>query len=290
MHESIIYELQNEFSKIRLLKAQRNCYNTAKKLYMIRMFISIVLPIISIILYFTFNNALADFILIIGGIGLALSLVLEILEQKFNVKGAKIQEIFDTAVFQLHWNTAVLGDKILNEEIHFYAERDKTPLPKLLNWYTGLSSENEYINILTAQRMNLCWSMYQKSKFKFVLLWSLIALSLIFITIGCLYNFTLNNFFITIIVPSLSLFIYLIKNTYEINQQESEMRRVVLLIEQYIEEDNPTEYQLRTIQDAVYIYGRLPNHIVPNVFYNKVRNKLESIFKSTNKELTSNKS
>lgn len=289
MSNSSIHIRQNSPESIEQLRAQRSCYNIVEKMYVWRMIISIFLPIFSVSMYFLFDNSLSNFVLILAGIGLLVCLILESYEQTYSVKGAKIQEMFDTHVFQINWNTALLGDKVSLEDIHLLAQKDKTPDSELANWYTGLVSDDERINILTAQRMNLSWTHRQKHKFKWVLILTFSIILISSIVIGCLMKLSLITFLITFIFPSLSLYIYLLKNFIEIHNQGKELQRVILLIEQYIENGSPKKSDLRSIQDAVYIYGRIPNHIVPNFIYKLLRPKYESSFEKTNKKLTTNK-
>lgn len=286
---SSIVKRQNTEVNIMNLRAQRQCYNIAKKFYLFRMSLILFLPIFSIAMYFSFDNEKANTVLIVTSAGLIISLIIEFFEQKYNHMGANIQEIFDTEVFQIPWHSELIGNKVRPETIYQFAMKEKSPLEKIVDWYTGLEAKNEKINILVAQRMNLCWSLEQKSKFKLFLLSCSIVLGIILILIGSINDFSLNNFFITLLFPTTSLFIYLIKNFYELSRQEKEMNRIIGRIDYFINRGNPKNYEIRAVQDAIYIHGRLPNHVVPDVLYNKIRKEFETTFKRTNKELTTKK-
>ncbi|MBD8038721.1 hypothetical protein H9635_18410 [Solibacillus sp. A46] len=285
---SSILERQNTDENIRYLHAQRQSYKVSKRFYLARMILSIFTPLISIILYFIFNNTLVNYVLIFSSLILILSVILELFEQKYNKIGANIQEIFDTSVFQIRWNSALLDKKISDEELYELASKEETDEEELKNWYSGLESKNEKINILVAQRMNVCWTLQQKKKFKWLLFICLLSLITTFILISSINSFTVNELFLTLIFPATPLFIYLGKNFLEIWQQEKDLERIANYINQLYEKGHPTDNEIRSIQDCIYIFGRLPNHIVPDVFYKKVRKKLENVFRVINRELTSN--
>lgn len=284
----MILTRQNSDESMRYLQAQRRSYQISKRFYLWRMLLSIFTPLFSIALFFIFENKLSNWILFFSSIIIAVSLIMEFFEKKYNKKGAKIQENFDTHVFKLPWNFALIGKKETEEDIVELATKCNSTKCELENWYTGLESSNEKVNVLIAQRTNICWTAKQKTKFKNILLLILIALITSFITIACIFNFTMIEFFITMIFPGISLFIYLIKNYIELREQEDDLKRLSDFIEILINQGNPTDRDLRYIQDAIYIYVRLPNHIIPDVLYNKLKNKFEDIFRITNKKLSSN--
>lgn len=62
-----------------------------------------------------------------------------------------------------------------------------------------------------------------------------------------------------------------------------ELKRITSQINSFLNSEKTSKYHLRFIQDAIYVYGRVPNNIIPDVLYNKLRKKLEGVFKSTNK-------
>lgn len=288
-HSTILIRQNNEDS-IRYLQAQRRCYQISKSFYLWRMLLSVLTPLISIALFFLFDNALSDLVLIISSLIIITSLILEFFEKKYNKKGAKIQENFDTFVFNLSWNSVLIGSKESEEDIVELSSKCQSNISELENWYTGLEAPDENVNVLIAQRTNICWTAKQKKHFKNILLIILIILIVSFITIAFIFNFTVVDFFITMIFPGITLFTYLIKNYLELREQEDELERLSNYIETLIVQNNPTTKDLRNVQDAIFIYVRLPNHIVPDFLYNKSKRKFEDIFKITNKKFSSNNS
>lgn len=278
-----IKERQNTEESIRYLHAQRYAYKIAKCIYMWRMFLSIVWPIIAVILYFACDNKFANEILIVSSLILVATFIMELYEKKYTVIGATIQEQFDTTIFNMKWNLALVGEKISHEKIYTLAEKEKTEISKLKDWYTGINTNDEIEYTLKAQKTNIAWSIRQKEIFRGFLLIMAILILLAFILIASWKNFLMTDFFITLFFPTISLFIYLIKGWVDFSQQVNELKRITSQINSLLESEKTSKYHLRFIQDSIYVYGRVPNNIIPDVLYNKLRKKLEEIFKKTNK-------
>lgn len=278
-----IKERQNTEESIHYLRAQRYAYLCAKRIYMSRMVLSIAWPIIAVILYFTCKNDCTTTVLTGSSLILMASFFMEIYEQRFSKLGATIQEQFDTHIFNMKWNSALVGEKIKKEEIYSLAKKEKTKISELKNWYTGIDTDDEIEYVLKAQKTSTEWSIKQKRIFGNLLL---ILAGLIFIisTMIALWSkFLLADFIITLFFPTTSLYIYLLKGWKDFSQQVKELQRITSQIYFLLESERTSKYQLRFIQDAIYVHGRVPNNIIPNTLYYKLRNKLEEVFESINK-------
>lgn len=281
--EVYIKERQNTEESIRYLRAQRYAYKMAKQCYIARMILSIFWPIIAVVTYFIFENKFANGILIISSLILVVTFLMELYEKKYTKIGATIQEQFDTNIFGMKWNLALVGEKISEEQIYILAEKEKTDRSKLIDWYTGIDTNDEIQYTLKAQRTNTSWSIRQKEVFSgfLLIMFSVILISLIII--AWLNHFLMADFFITLFFPTISLFIYLVKGYVDFSQQVNELKRITVQLNALLESERTSKYQLRCVQDAIYVYGRVPNNIIPDILYNKLRKKLEEIFKNTNK-------
>lgn len=279
---SSISEKQNSDENIQLLRAQRHSYFCAKRFYNSRMALSIIWPIISVSLaLFEIYNT--NLVLIISSIILLLTFLMEFLEKKFIKTGATIQEQFDTNVFGMKWNYALVGSKVSDLKIISLAKKEKSELHELANWYTGVNTEDATIYTLKSQKMNIEWSIHQKSAFGWLLC---IIAALIFsslIAIAICQNLLMTEFFLLLLLPTMPLFIYLIKGTVDFKIQVRELKRISLFIYSLLEKEKVYNYQLRFIQDAIFVHGRLPNNIIPDYLYKILRSKLESQFKEINK-------
>lgn len=157
-----IEERQNTEESIQYLRAQRYAYKIAKQSYIARMILSVFWPIIAVIMYFIFENKFANWILIISSLILVITFLMELYEKKYTKIGATIQEQFDTNVFGMKWNLALVGEKISEQQIYILAKKEKTDKSKLIDWYTGIDTNDEIQYTLKAQRTNTYWSIRQK--------------------------------------------------------------------------------------------------------------------------------
>ncbi|MEX6702319.1 S-4TM family putative pore-forming effector [Peribacillus frigoritolerans] len=80
-----IKEHQITEESIRYLRAQSQSYKIAKQIYMARMFLSIVWPLVAIFMYFFFDNKFATEILIISSIIVISTFIMELYEKKHKV-------------------------------------------------------------------------------------------------------------------------------------------------------------------------------------------------------------
>lgn len=279
-----IKERQNTPDNIICLRGQRQAYKQAKNFYMCRMFLSIVWPIIAVILYFIFENKFSNAVIVVSSLILFVTFIIEYYEKTYSKIGANIQESFDTNVFNLKWNSHLVGEKVSKEDIVLLANKEKTAESKLKDWYTGIDTENEEEYTLKAQRMNTAWSIKQKEKFSRFLLFSGILIFISLVIIGCYHGFKLYDFLIMLFFPTISLFIYLFKGWFDFLQQVNELKRITKCIDDLLNKTTKvTKQELRSIQDSIYIHGRVPNNIIPDVLYNRMRSKLERLFSYTNK-------
>lgn len=277
-----IKERQNSPEAILFLRAQRQSYNYAKFFYIVRMTFNIAWPLIAISLYFLFNSKSADFILVTSSVIVIMTFIMEFKEKEFTKQGAIIQEQFDLLIFLIPWNEPLYGEKIKIESIHHLADSEKTPEEDLKNWYTGIEENEEKKYILKAQKMNVFWSSEQKKHFKNILLFATVIIFIIIITLGLSNNFLLSEFFIVLFFPSLPLFLYLIKSIKDFSDQIQELERLNSHIYNLLEKRNVKYEELRFNQDAIFIHGRVPNNIVPDRIYRKLRKRFENLFKKIN--------
>lgn len=112
MNKDYITVKQNKPESIRLLAAMRHLYGISKHIRLIRIVITIIFPIISVICANYFASAIPT-IAILSAIWLILNRtwILE-LEKNIVRKAAKIQEEFDVALFQINWNDILVGEKV----------------------------------------------------------------------------------------------------------------------------------------------------------------------------------
>ena len=114
-----INQKQNEKVFIDYLKAQRVAYSQCKTYQfvdLISVLIAIILPIIGLI-----NSEYVNFLGAFGVIWTIIYLVVEHFRKNKSQQGAKIQEQFDTELFEIPWNEVLCKNK--NAEFHSQLRR-----------------------------------------------------------------------------------------------------------------------------------------------------------------------
>ena len=267
---------QNEKEFIDYLKAQRVAYSQCKY-YQILDFISVLLAIIFPIL----GLIKTDWVNYLGAFGVLWTIIYLIAENFRKVKseqGAKIQEQFDTELFQIPWNEVLCRNKI-NIDI----QRDlaiKYVGNDLANWYSkevGSDVPNE-IAVLLCQRINFSWELNLRKKFVCFLVSATVVYYGIFLLISILTNFGLFDTLI-LMSPSISFLIYGVQNSLSLKSQIKSKNQTLGLIDKKLEfysnnKTLPTIETLRQIQDVIYSERTMPEKI-PDWFYKSFRSKNE---------------
>lgn len=159
-----ILEKQNEPRFIDMLSAQRHLYNVAKRWNTVQLcfcviivicinFIKLLLPKDLYLLSFSYEDII-HWITIYGVIVLMLQNCLAAKISSHKLLAARIQQLFDCCLFQLHWNKALCGDKPQPEEIS--RNLGKEEVDKLHDWYSlEINPLNEVKSALVCMRSNV---------------------------------------------------------------------------------------------------------------------------------------
>ena len=267
---------QNEKVFIDYLKAQRIAYSQCK-LYQIFDLISILLAIVFPIL----GLIKTDWVNYFGAIGVLWTIIYLIAENFRKIKseqGAKIQEQFDTELYQIPWNE-VLCRKKINRDIQKDLSNKYTDYD-LKDWYSveiGNDIPNE-IAILLCQRINFSWELNLRKKFVYFLVSAIVIYYGVFLLISILTNLGLFDTLI-LMSPSISFLIYGVQNSLSLKSQIKSKNQTLDLIDkklEYYSTDRtlPTKETLRQIQDVIYSERTVPEKI-PDWFYKAFRSKNE---------------
>ncbi|MBK0075572.1 S-4TM family putative pore-forming effector [Bacillus sp. S56] len=286
---------QNEEGNILLLKAMRQTYNQAKKYYGVRMIIGIFIPIVSII--FSLLNqygVIEDFSSLFSVLSLIWLLIFYYLQQmeiNYIEKGAKIQEEFDTNVFNLSWNKALVGSRISPEDILESVKGYKEDESSLFNWYGGMNSNHYLINVLLAQRSNLMWAVSLKENFSnFILVVSMLYL-IGTMVLACIINMSLQSYLLVFLLPSFSVLMYTISTWWELSKQSKKIYELGEEIRIDCKKFSANEIKMdinlcRQYQDAIYIYNRSSAALIPNKLYWMRREKDDEKMLEVNRRLS----
>ena len=274
---NLIQQRQNEVKFIDYLKAQRVAYSQCKTyqvLDSVAIIMAISLPLIAI-----FNQELVNIFGAIGVLWTIFYLIAENFRKTKATQGAKIQEQFDTELFDLPWNDILCKAKI---------NRDSQK--ELSNKYTGTDLEDWYsteidshlpheLAVLLCQRINFSWELHLRKHFvRF--LWITIVLYYGSFFIGTvLANMGMYDILV-LLAPSLSFLIYGVQNSQALHSHITAKEEALDLIDGKIErykrdEQLPNKYELRQIQDLIFTERTVPEKI-PDWFYRLYRNKNET--------------
>jgi len=270
-----ISQNQNKVEFIDLLKAQRIAYSKCKKYLicdLVSVFIAIILPLLGLI-----ENDLVRPLGAVGFIWTVIYLITELYKKKLTTIAAKIQEEFDTELFNLHWNKMLCKNKINQDTRHDLSiEYHKDDLK---NWYS-VEIDNTLphnIAVILCQRTNFSWELSLRKRFTKFLLASVTLYYGAIIIVSILLNTGIYDMLI-LLVPSLSFLIYAVKNIYSLINQIHTKQDTLENIDSYLEiysksKVEPNIELLRQIQDVIYIERSAPEKI-PDWFY--------KIFKDSN--------
>lgn len=280
-----INQRQNKKVFIDYLKAQRVAYSQCKTYQivdLISILVAIVLPIIGLI-----NSEYVNFLGAFGVIWTILYLVVENFRKSKSQQGAKIQEQFDTELFEIPWNDVLCKNKINKDVQMDLADHYKGD--DLKNWYSkeiGNDIPRE-IAVLLCQRINFSWELNLRKKFVFSLLSVLLIYYGLIITTAIIINFGLYDTLL-LLAPSISFLIYGVQNVGALKSQLKSKAEYLDLIDSKIKDYSlikklPNDSFLRQIQDVIYNQRNFLEKI-PDWFYNsfkvKNENRTDEIIKS----------
>lgn len=285
-----INQRQNEKVFIDYLKAQRVAYKQCKKYQfvdLISVLIAIVLPIISLI-----NNGYAISLTVFGFIWTLAHLVTEGFRKKKSEQGAKIQEQFDTELFELPWNEVLCKNRVTKDVQIDLAKRYSGN--DLSDWYSKEISSDipREIAVLLCQRINFSWDTKLRKKFTSFLVSALIIYYGAIIAISIILNSGSFNT-LALFTPSISFLIYGVQNIRALKSQSDSKEENLESIDSKIQEYSlnkkiPDDAFLRQVQDVIFNQRNFPEKI-PDWFYNYFKedneNRTDEIIKSIKGEL-----
>lgn len=291
-----INQTQNSSSSIDKIGAFRQAYKSAKLLGRIQItlvVIAFLITLLSVILnspetaalLYTNQRDISHIVLICT----MLIALFEISYLKPNAAekielGAKIQELFDTEVFRLPWNSVCAGKKPAVEKInalarkHFKKNTDTQPLQ---NWYSVRPSTPHYLAILVCQYSSLSWDIELREKIKQAVILISLTLTLIIALTAALLNLDTKSTLLNLTSIVIPIFAYGY-TVFEMNNKTiKHTKEVKDLISDTIDSVSPSAdidqiMQLcRQIQDRIYTY-RAEAWPIPEWFYWILRNEFES--------------
>ena len=269
MIDSGISKRQNEDKNIDLLAAQRQLYFEAKRMTFYQFVLSVLIPVTLPVL----KKNCSDDISRLSFISVFAILILVInnfyFEKQVKIrrdKAAKIQELFDTDVLEISWNSQLCGSKeVLHNGLKIKAEkykkRNKT-VDNLSNWYP-LEYSNVAISAarIMCQKVNVSWENEVRTVYKYFLIIVLSTSSIFIILYSIIENNSFPDTLISIIIPLFPIGYYIFRRYCENNDtiiSSAKLHgRLEVVWEQVMKSDS-TDADLavssRKLQDSIFNY------------------------------------
>lgn len=195
---------QKRDDRLDLLRAQRTYYRRAKRLQTAFLVLALVLPWVGAI--WGADNpeirpqlALASIVLLLLEIGLATHV-----QRDWVKTAARIQEQFDTEVFQLPWNPFVVGSRVDPEVIRSVTRKPITAAQRkgLEGWYEHcVGSVPLPLGRLVCQRTNITYDMRVRRTYSAGLLFTAVLLVVLLLYRGLHEGLTVPDLLLTVLVP-----------------------------------------------------------------------------------------
>lgn len=277
-----IFEAQNTEDSRRLVAAQARMYSDAKLIFFGRVTTVFLLSIATIIA----SALIPDHrTLVGGGGGIALffgSFLAETIEKRKRMHAAATQEVFDTRVFKLPWNS-ILAQRPSSASVAQAARRYKGGRDK--NWYDTTGETRRPFDVLTCQATNLGWGASMHFLWFCILLAVGLTLIATIVSVWAVAHLSLADALTVLLVPSLAPFkelISLIKgNIDSYKLKESTERTLNDLWESGLSGSRlVTESDLRQLQDRILIF-RQTNAYVPDWLDTIFHERNESAMRSS---------
>jgi len=289
-----ITKKQNEEKQIQRLAAQREVYNSAKRLYITQIVFSVVIPIILFIVS-VFISSILKYSALFGLFSFFISnLVLKKAIISSKKKGATIQELFDCDVLEMDNSPLRTVDDIQIEEILLrykaYCKIDNDA-EKLKNWYPIIVGELPIsIGRILCQRANCWWDSNLRKKYSTTIkIIALTILSIIFI-----YSFfrNLSIVDITLLLSGLIPFFQFCFDEVIGNKNSADKLTELVNYSKAIWKysiNNPDDYHShkqnsRRLQDEIFEH-RSNASLILNWVYNLYRNNDEDLMNKSSEIL-----
>jgi hypothetical protein len=228
---------QNEPDQIELLAAQRRLYSEAKTSSTLRTIIAVVLAVGGPLLTSKYPQCAAY----VGVFSLAYLVfdiaLLENMERGRRKAAAMIQELFDTRVLEISWNTTVVGARPDTDVIaRALAKAGKIDRVPLRNWYSPeVADVPVEVGRVLCQRSNLSWDARLRTQYATALSVGLGLAVVVSIIVAVKLNMTLDAVLAGFVLPCVPLLVIVIRQTVDNFRSASDTRDLIPKIDAAIE-------------------------------------------------------
>lgn len=269
-----ITERQDDREHLERLLAYSRYYQVAHRWRRARTLGTFVLALAGPILAF-FVPATSDLVAAIGAGWLVLGrTLLSWLEQRTNLEAVRVQELYDTKLFYLPWNAALVGRPPVPDDIAT-AARHITKDNPYRGWYSiDLGDTPWPADALLCQRQSAIWSRRDHRAYGTTVLIAGIAWFAVGLSVALASDLSLADYLIKIFLPSAPAFL----DSFELARQHWHHAAARTHVEDKIHDlwqsyvAKPAGLMMadcREVQDSVYLLRR-DGPRVPSLFY-KIR-------------------
>jgi SMODS-associating 4TM effector domain len=285
---------QNEQKQLEKLAAQREIYSSAKRLYILQICLTVLIPIILFIISSVWSNVLIYSALFGVVVFIIDGIMLQPVIKALKIKAAKIQELFDCEVLEIETSPLKVVNDIAVEEVllNYNAHKKiKTNIEKIRDWYPT-NIENLPISIarIICQRANCWWDSKLRIRYSTFLKYFGIVVFFALFIYAFISKVDLMTF--TLYLSGLIPFFQFCNKEY-IEHREAALRLNELVkysqdIWDYVLE-NPEDYykmklNSRRLQDEIYEH-RCKSPLILDKFYNLFRDQNEILMNRTSEIL-----
>jgi hypothetical protein len=264
-----IVQKQNKADFIDMLCAQRFAYSKAKNFFMLRLIISLIILVISTILIINFSTISIYIVLVLFFYTFFDFIILRNIENGYRINGSKIQELFDTELFKIPWNSLISQEKPEKETIFLYSNKfkEKNSTESLNNWYpVDIQRLNLNQAIVVCQRTNIWWDITLRKYF----LTTLIVFILL-ITFIIIFLFTTSSQIVWEMlfsfIPLYEILIDYSRSQYDSINKKTHLKKFAEKnIESVISGNEVAVSEIRNLQDEIYRHREI-TPFVPDWFY-----------------------
>jgi hypothetical protein len=209
--------------------------------------------------------------------------------RRTSTQAALIQEVFDTGLFGLPWNSTKIGSRPPRYEIVRLASRvDEKGARHARNWYVNTAELPGHYAVLVCQLQNLGWDSRLRERWARILL----AVAALWVGCGAVVGFAagldVGTLLLAWYVPALPALAFAVDGYLTHRDIARERRRVATDVQQVLDSADPAAPAdpdkraelarfARDVQDVIW-QTRLPSARVPKWYYQRMRTQDEIDF------------
>jgi hypothetical protein len=196
-----IFERQNETRALGLARAFRRRYAVARRWRLLRVGIGLLIGTVGVLVALLvpsteeYVSAIAAAWLVFG------RTVLDGYEERARRCGALAQELFDTRVFELPWNTSALGAPPAPEDVRNWGRGQDDE--DIREWYPDTRPARYPVDVLLCQRSIVTWARQDHATYADLLRWGAGLAFVATIVLGVVLGLSLGEYLLRIGVPVL---------------------------------------------------------------------------------------